>query len=62
MDSRISPLAVVDRQAGGAKILCNARALITDDELRTLVLVSYLLGVNWVLVMPQTDYRMASAD
>ena len=60
MDSRISPLAVVGMQAGDAKILRNAGARVTDDVLRTLVLASYLLGVDRVLVMPHTDCRMAS--
>jgi carbonic anhydrase len=62
MDSRISPLAAVGMQAGDAKILRNAGARVTDDVLRTLVLASYLLGVNRVLVMPHTDCRMAIAD
>ena len=62
MDSRISPLAAVGMKAGDAKILRNAGARVTDDVLRTLVLASYLLGVNRVLVMPHTDCRMASAD
>lgn len=62
MDSRISPLAVVGMQAGDAKILRNAGARVTDDVLRTLVLASYLLGVNRVLVMPHTDCRMANED
>ena len=62
MDSRINPLAVVGMQAGDAKILRNAGARVTDDVLRTLVLASYLLGVNRVLVMPHTDCRMASTD
>ncbi len=62
MDSRINPLAVVGMQAGDAKILRNAGARVTDDVLRTLVLASYLLGVNRVLVMPHTDCRMARDD
>ena len=62
MDSRISPLAVVGMQAGDAKILRNAGARVTADVLRTLVLASYLLGVNRVLVMPHTDCRMASEN
>jgi len=61
-DSRISPLAAVGMQAGDAKILRNAGARVTDDVLRTLVLASYLLGVNRVLVMPHTDCRMANED
>ena len=62
MDSRINPLAVVGMQAGDAKILRNAGARVTDDVLRTLVLASYLLGVNRILVMPHTDCRMARDD
>ena len=58
MDSRINPLAVVGMQAGDAKILRNAGARVTDDVLRTLVLASYLLGVQRILVMPHTDCRM----
>jgi carbonic anhydrase len=46
---------------GDVKILRNAGARVTDDVLRTLVLATFLLGVNRVLVMPHTDCRMASA-
>ena len=59
MDSRISPLALVGMQPGDAKILRNAGARVTDDVLRTLVLATYLLGVDRILVMPHTDCRMA---
>ena len=62
MDSRISPLAVTGMEAGDAKILRNAGARVTEDVLRTLVLATYLLGVNRILVMPHTDCRMASGD
>jgi carbonic anhydrase len=60
MDSRISPLALVGMQPGDAKILRNAGARVTDDVLRTLVLATYLLGVERILVMPHTDCRMAN--
>ena len=62
MDSRINPLAVVGMSAGDAKILRNAGARVTDDVLRTLVLATYLLAVDRVLVMPHTDCRMVSGD
>ena len=62
MDSRINPLAVVGMKSGDAKILRNAGARVTEDVLRTLVLATYLLGVERVLVMPHTDCRMASGD
>ena len=61
MDSRISPLDLLGMHAGDVKIIRNAGARVTDDVLRTLILASYLLGVNRVLVMPHTDCRMASA-
>jgi len=61
MDSRIAPLRVLGMEPGDVKILRNAGARVTDDVLRTLVLATYLLGVNRVLVMPHTDCRMASA-
>ncbi len=62
MDSRISPLAVVGMQSGDAKILRNAGARVTEDVLRTLVLATYLLGVDRILVMPHTDCRMAQSN
>ena len=60
MDSRIEPLALVGMKHGDVKILRNAGARVTDDVLRTLVLATYLLGVDRVLVMPHTDCKMAS--
>lgn len=61
MDSRVNPLGLLGMSAGDVKIIRNAGARVTDDVLRTLILASYLLGVNRVLVMPHTDCRMASA-
>jgi len=62
MDSRISPLDLVGMKAGDAKILRNAGARVTEDVLRTLVLATYLLGVDRILVMPHTDCRMAQNE
>lgn len=59
MDSRIDPLAMLGLAAGDAKILRNAGARVTDDVLRTLVLASYLLGVDRVMVVAHTGCRMA---
>ena len=61
MDSRINPLSVVGMRSGDAKILRNAGARVTEDVIRTLVLATYLLNVDRILVMPHTDCRMASA-
>src|SRR3954464_9352012 len=62
MDSRIDPLAMLGLQPGDAKILRNAGARVTDDVLRTLVLASYLLGVERVMVVAHTDCRMAGGS
>jgi carbonic anhydrase len=62
MDSRINPLSVVGMKSGDAKILRNAGARVTEDVLRTLVLATYLLNVDRILVMPHTDCRMAQSD
>jgi carbonic anhydrase len=62
MDSRIEPLAMLGLQPGDAKILRNAGARVTDDVLRTLVLASYLLGVDRVMIIAHTNCRMAVGD
>jgi len=59
MDSRVEPLAIIGMAPGDVKILRNAGARVTEDVLRTLVLATYLLGVDRVLVMPHTQCRMA---
>jgi carbonic anhydrase len=62
MDSRIEPLAMLGLQPGDAKILRNAGARVTDDVLRTLVLASYLLGVDRAMVVAHTECRMAAGE
>ena len=62
MDSRINPLSVIGMRSGDAKILRNAGARVTEDVLRTLVLATYLLGVNRILIMPHTNCRMAMSE
>jgi carbonic anhydrase len=62
IDSRIDPLSVVGMQPGDVKILRNAGARVTDDVQRTLLLASYLLGVQRILIMPHTDCRMVGSS
>jgi carbonic anhydrase len=62
IDSRIEPLDMLGLEPGDAKILRNAGARVTDDVLRTLVLASYLLGVDRAMIVAHTDCRMASGD
>jgi len=60
MDSRIEPLAMLGLRPGDAKILRNAGARATDDVLRTLVLATYLLGVERAMVIAHTGCRMVA--
>ena len=62
MDSRIAPLEMLGLAPGDAKILRNAGARVTEDVLRTLVLATYLLGVDRVMVVAHTECRMAAGD
>ena len=62
MDSRIEPLAMLGLAPGDAKILRNAGARVTSDVLRTLVLASYLLGVDRAMVIAHTKCRMAGGS
>jgi carbonic anhydrase len=62
IDSRIEPLAMLGLRPGDAKILRNAGARVTDDVLRTLVLASFLLGVDRAMVIAHTDCRMAAGS
>jgi len=62
IDSRIDPLRVVGMLPGDVKILRNAGARVTDDVQRTLLLASYLLGVQRILIMPHTDCRMVGSS
>jgi carbonic anhydrase len=62
MDTRIDPLGMLGLVPGDAKILRNAGARVTEDVLRTLVLASYLLTVDRVMVVQHTGCAMAGGD
>jgi carbonic anhydrase len=62
IDSRIDPLAIVG-MAPGARISQDLHvARVTEDVQRTLLLASYLLGVERILIMPHTDCRMVGSS
>ena len=62
MDSRIDPLGMLGLVPGDAKILRNAGARVTDDVLRTLVLATYLLSVERIMVVAHTGCAMAGGS
>jgi len=62
MDSRIEPLVMLGLSQGDAKILRNAGGRVTADVLRSLVLATTFLGVEYVAVMHHTDCALAGRD
>ncbi len=58
MDSRIDPLGFVGLEPGDAKIFRNPGGRVTDQALEALVLSTYLLNVNRILVVPHTKCAM----
>ena len=62
MDSRIEPLTMLGLTPGDAKILRNGGARLTDDVLKTLVLATYLLGVERLMIVAHTDCRLGSGS
>jgi carbonic anhydrase len=62
MDSRIDPLAMLALEPGDMKILRNAGARVSDEVLTTLVVATYLLGVERLMVIAHTNCRMTAAD
>jgi len=60
MDSRVDPLGLLGLAPGDAKVMRNAGARVTGDVLRTLVLASYLLGVDRFMVVAHTSCRMVT--
>jgi carbonic anhydrase len=62
IDSRIDPLAMLGLKSGDAKIVRNAGAHVTDDVLTTLVIATYLLGVERLMVIAHTDCRMVAGS
>ncbi|MGN6753318.1 MAG: beta-class carbonic anhydrase [Intrasporangium sp.] len=58
MDSRIDPLGIVGLEPGDAKIFRNPGGRVTDQALEALVLSTYLLNVNRILVVPHTKCAM----
>lgn len=58
MDSRIDPLGILGLEPGDAKIFRNPGGRITVQALEALVLSTYLLNVNRILVVPHTKCAM----
>jgi carbonic anhydrase len=62
MDSRIEPLAMLGLRPGDAKILRNAGGRVTPEVVATMLVASYLLGVERLMIVAHTKCRMNAPD
>ena len=62
MDARLSPYVMLGLHEGEAHIIRNAGGVITDDEIRSLVISQRLLGTQEVLVVHHTECGMLTFD
>jgi carbonic anhydrase len=58
MDARLDPAKFLGLEEGDAHVIRNARGLVTDDALRSLVISHWLLGTEEVAVLAHTDCGM----
>jgi len=58
MDARLSPYVMLGLQEGEAHIIRNAGGVITDDEIRSLVISQRLLGTEEIMLIQHTDCGM----
>jgi len=58
MDARLSPYVMLGLQEGDAHVIRNAGGVITDDEIRSLVISQRLLGTQEVMLIQHTDCGM----
>jgi carbonic anhydrase len=58
MDARLSPFVMLGLQEGDAHIIRNAGGVITDDEIRSLVISQRLLGTQEIMLIQHTDCGM----
>src|ERR671912_2098236 len=58
MDARLSPFVMLGLQEGDAHVIRNAGGVITDDEIRSLVISQRLLGTREIMLIQHTDCGM----
>ena len=46
MDARLDVEDLLDLQTGGVHIICNAGGVVSDDEIRCLIISYHLLNTN----------------
>ncbi|MBA2344528.1 MAG: carbonic anhydrase [Rubrobacter sp.] len=58
MDARLSPYVMLGLSEGDAHVIRNAGGVITDDEIRSLVISQRLLGTEEIMLIQHTDCGM----
>ena len=58
MDARLSPYVMLGLSEGDAHVIRNAGGVITDDEIRSLVISQRLLGTREIMLIHHTDCGM----
>jgi carbonic anhydrase len=58
MDARLSPYVMLGLHEGDAHVIRNAGGVITDDEIRSLVISQRLLGTQEIMLIQHTDCGM----
>lgn len=62
MDARLTVEEALGLRTGDAHIIRNAGGIVTDDELRSLVISTHLLGTREILVINHTDCGMLTFE
>ncbi len=58
MDARLSPYVMLGLSEGDAHVIRNAGGVITDDEIRSLMISQRLLGTREVMLIQHTNCGM----
>src|SRR4051812_25992416 len=58
MDARLSPYVMLGLSEGDAHVIRNAGGVITDDEIRSLMISQRLLGTREIMLIHHTDCGM----
>jgi carbonic anhydrase len=58
MDARLSPYVMLGLSEGDAHVIRNAGGVVTDDEIRSLMISQRLLGTREVMLIHHTDCGM----
>src|SRR5919106_893430 len=58
MDARLNVYGILGLQEGDAHVIRNAGGVVTDDEIRSLVISQRLLGTREIMLIQHTDCGM----